>query len=391
MPHQCTTCGKVFPDGSKEMLSGCPSCGGNKFQFQPASTTSDTGSADGSDNTGASDSAGSQDLTSSAADAVRRRAAQNDARPTTEDEETTVQDWVNSQSQPTRDSPRDSDAGGDPDSQRGSDPQRSSDSRREPDRQPPQERQPPQTRTDDRADSKRTSKDDATERGWGEWPSQSGTEPEPASARDDRPDAVSSTGPDPGEGSERSTQRSPRKTNRGIRARTEDEEDNSQRSARSDVVTPEELAALDSSRRNQDDKPQREPPRETTESQQPPSNAQQPPSDAQQPPSEAQQPPSEAQQPPSDPQQPQVDAPADVPTDADGHVVEPPSDDRPDLDQLREELNDQFESIKIVNPGQYELNLMELYDRDEYIISLREDGRYVIEVPDSWGPGDRDD
>ncbi|ELZ87764.1 hypothetical protein C453_02217 [Haloferax elongans ATCC BAA-1513] len=383
----------MFPDGSKEMLSGCPSCGGNKFQFQPASTTSDTGSADGSDNTGAPDSAGSQDLTSSAADAVRRRAAQNDARPTTEDEETTVQDWVNSQSQPTRDSV----AQGDPDPQRDSDsrrdpnPQRDSDSRRDPNRQPPQERQPPQTRTDDRADPKRTSKDDTPERGWGEWPSQSGTEPEPASARDDRPDAVSSTGPDPKEGSERSTQRSPRKTNRGIRARTEDEEDNSQRSARSDVVTPEELAALDSSRRNQDDKPQRESPTETTEPQRSPSNAQQPPSDAQQPPSDTRQPPSNTQQPPSDAQQPQADAPADVPTDADGHVVEPPSEDRPDLDQLREELNDQFESIKIVNPGQYELNLMELYDRDEYIISLREDGRYVIEVPDSWGPGDRDD
>jgi hypothetical protein len=27
---------------------------------------------------------------------------------------------------------------------------------------------------------------------------------------------------------------------------------------------------------------------------------------------------------------------------------------------------------------------MELYDREEYIISLREDGRYVIEVPDTW-------
>ncbi|ELK46320.1 hypothetical protein D320_20774, partial [Haloferax sp. BAB-2207] len=78
--------------------------------------------------------------------------------------------------------------------------------------------------------------------------------------------------------------------------------------------------------------------------------------------------------------------PADAPTDADGTVIEPSSDERPDLDQLREELNDQFESIKIVNPGQYELNLMELYDRSEYIISLREDGRYVIEVPDTWAP-----
>jgi predicted nucleic acid-binding Zn-ribbon protein len=64
-----------------------------------------------------------------------------------------------------------------------------------------------------------------------------------------------------------------------------------------------------------------------------------------------------------------------------------PSEDhepRPDLAQLREELNDQFESIKVVEPGQYELNLMELYDREEYIIELQENGRYVIEVPDAW-------
>jgi hypothetical protein len=77
------------------------------------------------------------------------------------------------------------------------------------------------------------------------------------------------------------------------------------------------------------------------------------------------------------------------PDDVDGRVIEPETEDRPDLDELREELNNQFESIKIVSPGQYELNLMELYDRQEYIISLREDGRYVIEVPDTWeGPGE---
>jgi predicted nucleic acid-binding Zn-ribbon protein len=62
----------------------------------------------------------------------------------------------------------------------------------------------------------------------------------------------------------------------------------------------------------------------------------------------------------------------------------PDEEDRPDLAQLREELNDQFESIKILRPGEYELNLMELYDREEYIIALEEDGRYVIDVPDSW-------
>jgi len=46
MPHQCTNCGHVFPDGSKEMLSGCPDCGGNKFQFKQGSVEDVT---DGSD------------------------------------------------------------------------------------------------------------------------------------------------------------------------------------------------------------------------------------------------------------------------------------------------------------------------------------------------------
>nr|WP_323368207.1 Zn-ribbon containing protein [Natrarchaeobaculum aegyptiacum] len=74
---------------------------------------------------------------------------------------------------------------------------------------------------------------------------------------------------------------------------------------------------------------------------------------------------------------------------ADGRVVSEPSGDRPSIEQLREELNEQFESIKIVRPGEYELNLMELYNREEYIISLQEDGRYVIEVPDAWRDGDQ--
>ncbi|MFP4590436.1 MAG: Zn-ribbon domain-containing protein [Halobacteriales archaeon] len=79
-----------------------------------------------------------------------------------------------------------------------------------------------------------------------------------------------------------------------------------------------------------------------------------------------------------------VDAPAPEPE------AEPAREapaERPTLAELREELDDQFESIKIVEPGQYELNLMELYDRETYIISLQEDGRYVIEVPEAWREG----
>ncbi len=33
MPHKCTTCGHVFDDGSASVLTGCPSCGANKFLY----------------------------------------------------------------------------------------------------------------------------------------------------------------------------------------------------------------------------------------------------------------------------------------------------------------------------------------------------------------------
>ena len=86
-----------------------------------------------------------------------------------------------------------------------------------------------------------------------------------------------------------------------------------------------------------------------------------------------------------------ADASDGPPAADDDRVVSEPSDEDPDLAELREQLNDQFESIKIIEPGQYELNLMELYDREEYIIALQENGRYVIQVPDQWIGADVDD
>ena len=226
MPHQCTSCGRVFSDGSKEMLSGCPDCGGNKFQFRPSSaveeqrksasqkkkrkrSTSDTGSSSGS--TGQSD------------------------EPTVERQESTVE----------------------------------------------------------RKESTTEQQDEPRNDG----------------------EVVSST--DPGD--------SP--------------ENPAQADARSGVVSEEELSTLADSTSGD------------TESS-----------------------PDEGTGRASDREVETERAPENV--------------DRPDLSQLREELNSQFESIKIVSQGQYELNLMELYDRQEYIISLQEDGRYVIEMPDAWGPDD---
>ncbi len=33
MPHQCLKCGRVFEEGSQQLLKGCPNCGGNRFFF----------------------------------------------------------------------------------------------------------------------------------------------------------------------------------------------------------------------------------------------------------------------------------------------------------------------------------------------------------------------
>ncbi|WP_418280082.1 Zn-ribbon domain-containing protein [Halorubrum sp. DTA98] len=244
MPHQCTSCGRVFADGSKEMLSGCPDCGGNKFQFRP------DGAFDDEPDTGPD----------------RSRSAPSETTPS----DTTPSDTTPSET-PT--SPGREDRSSTPDS-----PSPSTDT--------PSTDTPSPAKT---PDSPSTAND----------PSGSGT---PTASESDASDS---------------------KVTGSERLADTDAEDTAQASARSDVVSPDEL-----------DRASR-------------------------------------------------DVPADTPDDqADTGA------DRPGIDDLRDELNDQFESIRIVSPGQYELNLMELYDRQEYIISLQEDGRYVIEMPDAWGVSD---
>ena len=224
MPHQCTTCGRTFPDGSKEMLSGCPDCGGNKFQFKPAGASAD-------------------DSPSPAAGRATGATGRSFA----------------------------SDQSGDPDRQA--------------------ETQPSDSSPEPSADS----------------PSEPAHGPHGDVSASDSPD----------------TQRT---DSEHIRDRSE--EDVAQASARSDVVSPDEL-----------DRASR-------------------------------------------------DVDVDSSTGPDSDPTAQPDGHRPDIDDLRDELNEQFESIRIVSPGKYELNLMELYDRQEYIISLQEDGRYVIEMPDTWGISD---
>ena len=45
MPHQCLKCGKIFEEGSAQLLKGCPDCGGNRFFFTKAPLNEDERSA----------------------------------------------------------------------------------------------------------------------------------------------------------------------------------------------------------------------------------------------------------------------------------------------------------------------------------------------------------
>ncbi|WP_256546193.1 OapC/ArvC family zinc-ribbon domain-containing protein [Halobellus inordinatus] len=338
MPHECTNCGRVFADGSKEMLSGCPNCGGNKFQFRPSSAT-DTGAGDRTTPTGADDR----------------------TTPTGEDDRTTERqrpdaDPSSSGTEPARDtsSPTDDSSGSNAWREaaervlgKGSD--ETTDSS-EPDRQEPsrqwvnQRRDEPSSSGRDTAPH-RTRASESTDRTHA-MDSQAQPRHSEQTGGETRPGDTdtSSTSP-PSDTDDAESQPGTTEAPSTVSPK----ENTAQASARSEVVSPDEIAAASP------DEPDTVAPAET---------------------------PTEAT---SD-----SDGP---PTTSEGRVIEPSSDERPDLDELREELNEQFESIRIVAPGEYELNLMELYDRTEYIISLQEDGRYVIEVPDTWDttPGGAED
>jgi hypothetical protein len=280
MPHQCTGCGHVFEDGSKEMLGGCPDCGGTKFQFHPAGTDIPDEPPD---------EAPPEPETGGVAERVGRAT-------------TTVRDWMRTDDGPAAGAP---------------DEQPTADSRSRTTASGGADAAASTGGADDTPASTSTSTStsaSASTSGSGDGPDPKAPWPDPPGTGGDGDDGdiIDADAVEP--------------TLRG--------EDAAQSDARRDVAGPDDLPAGEAT------------------------------ADA-------------GTTGDADPE-------ADDAPPADGQVVREPTGDRPDLQELREELNDQFESIKIVEPGQYELNLMELYDRQEYIISLKEDGRYVIDVPETW-------
>jgi|APHM01.1.fsa_nt_gi Zn-ribbon containing protein len=324
MPHECTNCGRVFPDGSKEMLSGCPNCSGNKFQFRPSSQEPESGTQPKPELSGShSQSRSDQQTHSGTGSQPDTQRSSSDADPVPKPD-TTAYDGVGAESHPTANTSVGED----------------------------------QTQTQTHQSNSDSNFDP--------WPHTNATEDSEANNADTRYTDHSHVGDSHTEETrtENSIESSDHLASNTTNSEEDstlhpsegDDEDDAQASARGNIVSPEELAATESS---SDAKPhtQQEASASPGKSELSSRNYSQMSADTSQPSSES---------------SPSAD------------------DDGPGLSDLRTELNQQFESIRIVAPGQYELNLMELYDRSEYIISLQEDGRYIIEVPNA-GDGLSDD
>ncbi|SMP25840.1 OapC/ArvC family zinc-ribbon domain-containing protein [Halobellus salinus] len=313
MPHECTTCGRVFADGSKQMLSGCPDCGGNKFQFKPTSATKrDEPPMDAAD----------RNPESGGVDPTGRAGTGSTETATTDSTETATTDSTETATTDSTETATTDPTG------------------------PPGDRN---TAPGDSTETRRDLSADSTEwpdHGYGTAGDSGSDDSSPDASAVDDPAAetpvtdASATGPDAAAESDVDGSGTSESTSDSGSEAGESTEDPAQADARTDVVSPDEIAAATP---------------ETTDGTANP------------------------------------DAPGSPATRTDdpagsvgGQSPGARPDDRPDLHDLREELNEQFESIRIVAPGEYELNLMELYDRTEYIISLQEDGRYIIEVPDTW-------
>jgi predicted nucleic acid-binding Zn-ribbon protein len=51
------------------------------------------------------------------------------------------------------------------------------------------------------------------------------------------------------------------------------------------------------------------------------------------------------------------------------------------VEKKKEEVGDRVESVRILSPGSYELNLDSIMKRDEIVMALKEDGTYIVHLP----------
>ena len=289
MPHQCTDCGRQFDDGSKEMLSGCPNCGGTKFQFLP----------DGQAEEPTPEEPPSvEEPGSSVARKVGSAA-------------TAVRDFVGS-SAPESNSPASTERPPTPESNSGAQRSELSATADSQGSELSTAAEPKGSELSTTAEPQRSDDTSTSSAGTTERRSEHTSPSTPDHSTETTTDSADSL-------------REPEPAS----MQTAESENDAQASARSEVISPEELPP----------KPEQSGWEQTTPG-------------------------------PQTEPEPEPDTPEQT--------------ERPDLSELRAELNQQFESIKVLEPGQYELNLMELFDREEYIIALQEDGKYTVQVPEHW-------
>lgn len=58
-----------------------------------------------------------------------------------------------------------------------------------------------------------------------------------------------------------------------------------------------------------------------------------------------------------------------------------PESKEPEPKVKPEEIGERVESVRILSPGSYELNLESLLERDEIVMALKEDGTYLVHLP----------
>ena len=317
MPHECTECGRAFDDGSKEMLSGCPDCGGTTFQFRPEGETPED--ADTPPDPPDPEVDGMARTVGNAASAVRNLVSGGRSGAPGETGE------------PARSSPEPTSrsdgvatgvSGTNPTGDTG----------------------PTVEKTDDPEQT-------VGETGGVGTSTEESDGPSSTVGKTDESSGVTSTA-SADSGSE-ATEQDP--ADAVVEDATGDEqqltgtvpEGSAQSDARTDIVEADELSA---SAESPPDRPPVPDPRPLSV---------RPDEDA------------------------ETGGEGDAETDEDATVGHDDGE-RPSLSELRAELNDQFESIRVVEPGQYELNLMELYDREEYIVALQEDGKYTVQLPEGW-------
>jgi predicted nucleic acid-binding Zn-ribbon protein len=64
-----------------------------------------------------------------------------------------------------------------------------------------------------------------------------------------------------------------------------------------------------------------------------------------------------------------------------GNKQEHPEPKESKVENKIEEVGDRVESVRILSPGSYELNLDSIMKRDEIVMALKEDGTYIVHFP----------